>query len=106
MRHIDAFAVKILAQHKAKGEEDQALEADAVKKANKAKRKAAAKPAPLRKQAPRKGKSLESFPFALSLCTKRLLQVVASSSRRVNQMMNWRARVKHRTKLLPYVLVR
>jgi hypothetical protein len=53
----DTFSRKILAQHKAKGEEDQALEADAVKKANKAKRKAAAKPAPVRKQAARKGKS-------------------------------------------------
>ncbi|GHJ88861.1 hypothetical protein NliqN6_5263 [Naganishia liquefaciens] len=48
---------QILAEHKVKGEEDQALEADAVKKTNKAKRKAAAKPAaPARTAAQRKAR--------------------------------------------------
>ncbi|KAJ9105989.1 hypothetical protein QFC19_003324 [Naganishia cerealis] len=48
---------QILAEHKAKGEEDQALEAAAVKTTNKAKRKAAVKPIQPRATAARKGKS-------------------------------------------------
>ncbi|KAJ9103245.1 hypothetical protein QFC21_002668 [Naganishia friedmannii] len=45
---------QILAEHKAKGEEDNALEAAAVKTTNKAKRKAAAKPVEPRAPAARK----------------------------------------------------
>ncbi|KAJ9119099.1 hypothetical protein QFC22_003590 [Naganishia vaughanmartiniae] len=45
---------QILAEHKAKGEEDNALEAAAVKTTNKAKRKAAAKPVQPRATAARK----------------------------------------------------
>lgn len=67
---------QILAEHKAKGEEDNALEAAAVKTTNKAKRKAAAKPVQPRATATRKSEFqadlLHTFELVLNI---RLVQL-------------------------------